>query len=43
MIRLSNCKRSIKKAKLWNDPDIPMPELLKEAADERELRKQKII
>jgi hypothetical protein len=43
MIRPGNGKRSAKKSKLWNDPYLPMPELLKEIADEGELEAQKII
>jgi hypothetical protein len=43
MIRPVKEKRSQKKSKLWNDPYMPMPELLKEVADERELKVQKII
>jgi hypothetical protein len=43
MIRQVNPKRSPKKQKLWNDPYIPMPELLKEAADAHELRAQKTV
>jgi hypothetical protein len=31
------------KFKLWNDPYIPMPELLKESVDQQLLKKQKII
>jgi hypothetical protein len=31
------------KSKLWNDPYIPMPELLKESLDQQLLKNKKII